>query len=83
MDLAAGLDQRWFVVPQAAVRLVLSDGAPRPLGQGLVDPVQMALPLDKASHVHDDVPGGGISFDAVPEPTVGRGPGQSGAVVGG
>ena len=32
----------------------------------------MTLPLDRASPVHDDVPGGGISFDAVPEPAVGR-----------
>ena len=33
----------------------------------------MAFPLDEASHVHEDVPGGGVTFDAVPEPTIGRG----------
>lgn len=72
MDVAGRPDQRRFIVPQAAVRLVIGDGAPHALGKPLFYPMETAFPLDRASHVHDNVPKGGVAFNAVPEPTVGR-----------
>ena len=71
MDFAGRFDQRGLVVPHTAVRLVLGDRTPHTLGKPLLNPMEMAFPLDRASHVHDNVPGGSVTFNAVPEPTVG------------
>ena len=69
VNLASRLNQRRFSLPQATVSPMLRDRAPHALGEVVLDPLQMLFSLNRTAHVHGNVPGGGIAFDAVQEPS--------------
>ena len=71
VNLPRRLDKGGLAAPKAAVSLVLGDGAPHGLRKTVLNPLEVFLPLDGASHIHEDIAGCCIDFNAVPQPAGG------------
>ena len=57
VNFSRRLDEGRLAVPKAAVSLVLGDGAPHGLSKTVLNPLEVFLPLDGASHIHEDIAG--------------------------